>query len=132
MVDLFEAKAWSEESFENFWDVKLQMLLVHHFREILLKRNCEIDLFNAERQVSMVPLIKNNKALPYLDIWKRVFTNSELTSKCRNNLHILKILLFMPFTNAKLERIFWRMLRVKSNWRNQLTRDHLESFLGNE
>ena len=77
----------------------------------------------------MVPLIKNNKALPYLDIWKRVFKNSEIKSKCKNVLQLFKILFVMPFTNAKLERVFSRMLRVKSDLRNQLTRDYLDSLL---
>ena len=77
----------------------------------------------------MVLLIKNNKALPYLDIWKQVFTNSELKSECKNVLHLFKILFVLPFTNAKLERMFLRMLRVKSDWCNQLTKDHLDSLL---
>ena len=80
LVDLLET------SFVNFGDVKLQ-ILVDHFREILLKRNCNIDLINAEWQVLnsfMIPLIKNNKALRYLDIWKQEFTNSELKSECKN------------------------------------------------
>ena len=76
----------------------------------------------------MVPLIKNNRALPYLDIWKRVFTNSELKSECKNVLHLFEILFVMSFTNAKLERMFSRMLRVKSDWHNRLT-DHLDSFI---
>ena len=107
-------------------------MLVDQVREILLKINCEIGLINAEWQVVksfMVPLIKNNKVLPYLDIWKRVFTNSELESECKNLLHIFEILFVMPFTNAKLERMFSRMLRMKSDWRNQLAGDHLNSLL---
>ena len=129
LVDLLETKVWPEENFENFGDAKLQ-ILVDHFREILLKRNCKIDLINAEWQVLksfMVPLIKN-KAFPYLDIWKRVFTNSELKSECKNVLHLFEILFVMSFTNAKLERMFSRMLRVKSDWHNRLT-DHLDSFI---
>ena len=53
LVDLLETKVWPEE---NFGDVKLQ-ILVDHFREILLKRNCKIDLINAEWQVlkSFIP-----------------------------------------------------------------------------
>ena len=129
LVDLLKTKVWPEENFETFGDVKLQ-ILVDHFREVLLKRNCKIDFINAELQVLksfMVPLIKNNKALPYLDTWKRVFTNSELKSKCKNVLHLFEILFAMSFTNAKLERMFSQMLRVKFNWCNQLTRDHLDS-----
>ena len=131
LVDLLETKVWPEENFENFSDVKLQILL-DHFREILLKRNCKIDLINAEWQVLksfMVPLIKNNKALPYLDIWKCVFTNSELKSECKNVLHLFEILFVMPFTNGKLERMFLWKLRVKSDWPNRLTRDDLDSLL---
>ena len=67
--------------------------------------------------------------IPYLDIWKRVFTNSELKSECKNVLNLFEISFVMPFTNAKLERMFSRMLRVKSDWRNRLTRDHLDSLL---
>ena len=107
-------------------------MLVDQFREILRKRNCVIDLSNAECQVLknfMVPLIKNNKVLPYLDIWKQVFTNSKLKSECKNVLHLFEILFVMSFTNPKLERMFLRMLRVKSDWRNRLTRGHLDSLL---
>ena len=106
--------------------------MVDHFREILLKKNCKIGLLNAEWQVLksfMVPLIKNNKAFPCLDIWKQTFTNSELKSECKDVLHLLEILFVMTFTNAKLERIFSQMLRVKFDWRNRLTRDHLDSLL---
>ena len=106
--------------------------MANHFREVLLKRNCKIDLINAEWQVLksfMVTLVKNNKALPYLDIWKQVFTNTELKSECKNVLHLFEILFVMPFTNAKLERMFLQMLRVKSDWHNHLTRDHFDSIL---
>ena len=67
--------------------------------------------------------------IPYLDIWKRVFTNRELKSECKNVLHLFEISFVMPLTNAKLERMFSRMLRVKSDWRNRSTRDHLDSLL---
>ena len=39
------------------------------------------------------------------------------------------MLFAMPFTNDNLEKMFSRMLRVKSDWHNQLTRDHLHSLL---
>ena len=102
LVDLPEMKVWPEENFENFGDVKLQ-IFVEHFREILLKRNRKIDIINAEWLVLksfMVLLIKHNKALPYLDIWKRVFSNSELKPEWKNVLHLFEVLSVMPFTNA--------------------------------
>ena len=102
LVDLLETKVWRKENFENFGDVKLQ-ILVDDFREILITRNCKIDIINAEWLVLksfMVPLIKNNKALPYLDIWKRVFSNSELKPECKDVLYLFEVLSVMPFTNA--------------------------------
>ena len=60
---------------------------------------------------------------------ERVFNNSDLKSECKNVLYMFEILFVMPFTNANLERMFSRMLRVKSDWSNRLTRDHLDSLL---
>ena len=77
----------------------------------------------------MVPSTKNNKALPYRDNWKLVFTNRRLKSECKNLSNLFEILSVMPFINAKLERMFSRMLTVKSDWRNRLTMDHLDSLL---
>lgn len=34
----------------------------------------------------------------------------------------------MPFSNAKLEHMFWQMLRVKSDWSNRLGSDWLETL----
>ena len=44
-------------------------------------------------------------------------------------LHVINLLLITPFTNAKVERMFNRMKRVKTDWRNKLRRDRLESLL---
>ena len=63
LVDLLKTKAWPEETFENFGDMKLQ-ILGDHFWEIILKRNCEINFINAERQVLisfLLPFIKDYK-----------------------------------------------------------------------
>ena len=45
LIDLLKTCAWPKENFENFGDVKLQML-VDHTREILLKRKCEINVIS--------------------------------------------------------------------------------------
>ena len=49
--------------------------------------------------------------------------------ECKNVLHIFEILLITPFSNAKLERVFSRMLRVKNDWHNRLSRDRLSATL---
>ena len=58
-----------------------------------------------------------------------VFTNDVILRECRNVLDIFELLLICPFTNAKLERMFSRMNRVKTDWRNRLSRDRLDNLL---
>ena len=77
----------------------------------------------------MLPIISNNKSCGYLDIWKKVFNNDEIKSDCSNVLYIFELLLITPFTNAIVERMFSRMARVKTDWRNRLGRDTLDSLL---
>ena len=64
-----------------------------------------------------------------MEIWERVFSNENIIEECENVLHIFKILLIMPFSNAKLECMFSRMLRVKNDWRNRLSCDQLSAAL---
>ena len=73
-------------------------------------------------------MIINNKCLGYLEIWKCILTNHEVKAECVNVLHVFKILLITHFTNAKVERMFSRMGRIKTNWRNCLGHDRLDSL----
>ena len=77
----------------------------------------------------MLPLIANNPKQKYLEIWKTIFTNEVVLRECRNALDIFELLLICPFSNAKLERMFSRMNRVKSDWRNNLSRERLDILL---
>ena len=49
--------------------------------------------------------------------------------ECPNVLMIFELLMVVPFTNAKVERMFSRMARVKTDWRNRLGRDRLDALL---
>ena len=64
-----------------------------------------------------------------MEIWERDFSNENIIEECKNVLHIFEILFITPDSNAKLERMFSRMLRVKNNWRNRLSRDRLSATL---
>ena len=77
----------------------------------------------------LFPLISNPKKSKYLDIWKIVFTNKDLMKECRNILDVFELFLICPFTNAKLERMFSQMNRVKSDWRSCLSRERLDVLL---
>ena len=41
--------------------------------------------------------------LNYLDMWQKLLVNKRVKSQCSNVLHVIKLLLITPFTNAKLE-----------------------------
>ena len=77
----------------------------------------------------ILPIIENNKSEHYLDLWKKIFTNNAVKQDCKNILYIFEILLITPFTNAKVERGFSRMARVKTDYRNRLKRTRLDACL---
>ena len=77
----------------------------------------------------VTPIRNNSPKVIYFEIWKRVFSNEYIVEECKNVLHIFEILLITPFPNARLERMFSRMLRIKNDWRNRLSRDRLSATL---
>ena len=50
-------------------------------------------------------------------------------AKCQKIMHIFEILMIVPFTNAIVERLFSRMNRVKTDFRNRLSRSRLDTCL---
>ena len=65
--------------------------------------------------------------LHYLNVSQKLLVNKSVKSQCSNVLHVIKLLLITTFTNAKLEQMFNRMNRVKTDFRNQLSREQLEN-----
>ena len=103
-----------------------------HFQEFLSKNNCEVDKIMPKRvtlKTHMLPLVKNNKCVIYLDIWSTVFTSETIKEECKNILHIFEIMLIAPFTNAKVEHIFSKMTRLTTDSQNRLSRARLVVFL---
>ena len=93
MVSLLEIQTWPTENINEFGDKEI-MKIKNHFRDLLSKNGCNLNVFNEEWQVLksfMLPLINNNKNSTYLELWKRVFFNIK-TKKCCNVLHIFKLL----------------------------------------
>ena len=77
----------------------------------------------------MLPLVKNNKCVKYLNIWSKVFTSETIREECKNILPIFEIMSIVTFTNAKVEPIFSEMNRVKTDSLNRLLRARLDVFL---
>ena len=64
-----------------------------------------------------------------LDMWQKLLENESVKSQCSNVFDVIELFLITPFTNAKLERMFSRMNRVKTGFRNRLSRERLENCL---
>ena len=108
MVSLLETQTWPTENINEFGDQEI-IKIANHFRDLLSKNGCNLNVINEDWQVLktfMVPLINNNKNSTYLELWKRVLLNIETKKECCNVLHIFKLFLVIPFTNAKLRECF--------------------------
>ena len=94
---------------------------------IKLSQHFEVLLQNGKRDTTkildeweilktyFVLMIINNKSSGYLEIWGHIFANHEVKAECMNIFHVFEIFLIAPFTNAKVERMFSRMVRIKTN-----------------
>ena len=129
---VLDTKSWPiDKDSGNFGDEAVKETS-SHFQELLSKNNCEVDNIMPEwitLKTHMLPLVKNNKCVKYLDICSKVFTSETIKEKCKNILHISEIMLLVPFTNAKVKHIFSKMNQVKTDSQNGLSRARLDVFL---
>lgn len=131
LVEILDCTKWPNDltQLRSYGDSSITEL-IEHFTPLLERNSCDLTEIPAEwdklknrlRQL----LDRNSK---YLDVWSLVLTSSEFGEECANVLHIIELLLITPFSNAKLERMFSTMGRVKTDWRNRLGRDRLEASL---
>ena len=101
------------------------------FKNLLEKSGCDFEKASLEWdtfKTYIQPLVFNIKEIPYLEAWKRILTNDSAKTDCEN-IFLLEILLVTAFTSAKVEIMFYRLNRVKSDWRNRLNRDALDDLL---
>ena len=131
LATILDVSSWPNNELAMFGESAI-LELSDCFEELLIKNGCEIDKLLPEwicLKAHVIPIIKNNQKEFYLKIWQRVFKSDLVKEDCDNILHIIEILLCTPFTNAKLERMFSRMARVKTDYRNRLSRDLLDACL---
>lgn len=133
MLCLLDTSSWpKEEQLISEFGGKEIAEICSYFEPLLKENGCHVDQVENEwdmLKLFVVPIVKNNPSLKYFDFWQRVFTNRDINNECGNVLHIIEILLITPITNAKLERMFSRLARVKTDWRNRLGRDRLDTLL---
>ena len=75
------------------------------------------------------PILKSQTKIDYLEVWKSIFTNGNVKRECKNVLHVIELSLITPFTNAKLERVFSCINRIKTESRNRLRQERLDTHV---
>ena len=107
-------------------------MVVNHYEKLLSKNGCNIEEIPPEWDPVKVkaylePILKSQTKIDYLEVWKSIFTNDNVKRECKNVLHVIELLLITPFTNANLERVFSRMNRIKTESRNRLGQERLDT-----
>jgi hypothetical protein len=133
LVSILDVSCWplDERSLLNYGDSAIDDL-IELWKELLKTNGCVTMNIPAQWDVlknRMQPMLVSLNQVKYLEIWSRILTNNDLKNECSDVLHIIELLLITPFMNAKLEHMFSRMNRVKTDWRNRLRRDRLDSCL---
>ena len=129
LVTILDTSLWPEEEDRllDYGDESINAL-VDHFRS-LIEKKCNVAQIPSEwdrLKLSLSPKLKAGEK-DYLKVWKEAFLNEGLQEECKNVLNIIEILLITPFTNAKIERVFSRMNRLKTDSRNRLGQARLET-----
>ena len=128
---VLDTSAWPKDDSANFGDKEINKFF-DHFNALLEKIGCGVQSINKEwicLKLFILPILQNNQKESCLEIWRRSFANTELMSGCKKIMHLFEILLVVPFTNAIVERLFSRMNRVKTDFRNRLSRSRLNTCL---
>ena len=131
LIQILDVSTWptEDEKLLTYGDKEISELCIH-FNNLLSQNQCSIENIPNEWDVLksfLSPILKSESKTDYLEFWKDVFTNKDVSDDCKNVLQIIELLLITPFTNAKLERVFSRMNRIKTDSRNRLGQDRLDT-----
>ena len=105
-------------------------MVVNHYEKLYSQNGCNIEEIPPEWdcvKAYLEPILKSQTKIDYLEVWKSIFTNDNVKRECKNVLHVIELLLITPFTNAKLERVYSRMNRIKTESHNQLGQERLDT-----
>ena len=67
--------------------------------------------------------------IPYLKTWRRLFNCDNAEMEYKNILPLIEICFVYPLSNAKLERFFSRMKRVKRKDRGHLASKSMQKLM---
>ena len=103
--------------------------VTNHYEQLLTQNGCHIFQIPTEwdrLKSYLIPILTSRSKVDYLEVWKGIFKNEGVVRECRSVLHVIEILLITPFTNAKPERVFSRMNRIKTDSRNRFGQERLD------
>ena len=102
--------------------------ICEHFKELDVKNCCNRTAVLSERLVlkTQVILIENQgkNNTKHLEVWQKFIWCISHKEDCSNILHLIKLMVIVVFTNTKLERLFSRVNRDKTDPRNWLSWNH--------
>ena len=125
-VRILDFKMWPMETaaFETFGDLEIS-LLVDHFKTLLEKNGVSLGAISTEwsafKHYSVQNLQGNSNIWPLLLTYHR--------EKFPNLCHLIEILQVFPISNAKVERGFSTMRRIKTDWRSRLAEETLDHLM---
>ena len=108
LLPILDFNLWpkEQESLSSYCDEEI-LKLSNHFEALLQLNQCVVISIPNEWDVLkayVLPMLTSIDSIDYLKTWLKLFKNKDIMSSCSNVLHIIELLLIMPFSNAKLER----------------------------
>ena len=127
-LQLLDIDQWpsSTESLNDFGNNALEAV-TKHFKVLLGKNVVHLPSISGEWQELKILRQNNLKTLTRHEFWKCIGTR--FSDEFSNFLHLIKILQVLPQSNAKVERSFSSMGRIKTDHRNRLSEQTLDSLM---
>lgn len=133
---ILNCEGWERKNEDGEEDVEFAdnyvSALFDHFREPLLKAGLDVALNSLLEQwhdlVTYTKRYLDPSRTHYLRVWKKIF-DSSLRDRWNMVLLLVELLLSIPISNAKVERMFSLMNHVKTDFRASLTENTLNNLI---
>ena len=131
LISVRDVSMWSlEDNILSSYCNDEILSVTNHYEQLLTQNGCHIFQIPTEwdrLKSYLIPILTSRSKVDYLEVWKGIFKNEGVVRECRSVLHVIEILLITPFTNAKPERVFSRMNRIKTDSRNRFGQERLDT-----
>ena len=133
LIPILDIETWPDDAILFTYGENCIDEIVEALEPLLVSNQCNVKNIPNQRSSLKQRVIEIKKGcttkLNYLDVWQKLLATESVKSQCSDVLHVIELLLITPLTNAKLERMLSRTNRVKTDFRNRLSRERLENCL---